>query len=126
MVRGIYNYKKKSYFPAGLSRHCQDLLAAGDSGVGLRTIYPYDDQSIGVEVLCDQVTAGGGWTVIQQRKYIDGVPRVEFYRTWADYQESFGSIEPDGEFWRGLNFIHHLTYNLSLKVLNCEKNLYIM
>ena len=79
-----------------------------------------------MEVLCDQVTAGGGWTVIQQRKYIYGVPRVDFYRTWAYYQESFGSIEPDGEFWRGLNFIHHLTTNLSLKVLNCEKNPYIM
>ena len=98
-------------------RHCQDLKEAGDSGIGLRTVYPYDDQSIGVEVLCDQDTAGGGWTVIQQRKYIEGATSVNFYRTWAEYQGSFGNIDPDGEFWMGLDLIHHLTSNLGLQVI---------
>ena len=98
-------------------RHCDDLRAAGDSGVGLRTVYPYDDQNIGVEVLCDQSTAGGGWTVIQQRKYIEGRDRVDFYRNWADYKAGFGDISPTGEFWMGLDFIHHITDALALKVL---------
>jgi len=107
-----------------LPSHCQDLLAAGDSGVGLRTIYPYEDQSIGVEVLCDQVTADGGWTVIQQRKYIDGEQRVDFFRNWIDYKGTFGNIELDGEFWMGLDFIHHLTNNLRLKHLHIALEAY--
>ena len=98
------------------AKHCQDLLAAGDSGIGLRTVHPYDDPSIGVEVLCDQCTAGGGWTVIQQRKYIEGRARVDFHRNWSDYKDSFGDVSPTGEFWMGLDFIHHITAGLGLKV----------
>ena len=100
-------------------RHCQDLRAAGDTGVSVRTVYPYDDTTIAVDVLCDQDTAGGGWTIIQQRKYREGVSRVDFFRNWLDYQEAFGNIEPNGEFWMGNNFIHHLTNNLNFKVINC-------
>ena len=101
-------------------RHCSDLRAAGDSGVGLRTVYPYaDDPHIGVEVLCDQCTAGGGWTVIQQRNYVDGVTRVDFDRVWGVYKRGFGIMNEDGEFWIGLDLIHNLTNVLSLTVREC-------
>ena len=69
-----------------------------------------------MEVLCDQETACGGWTVIQQRKYIQGAARIKFNRNWAQYKEGFGNVGPDGEFWMGLDFIHHLTKQLRLKV----------
>ena len=97
-------------------RHCEDLRALGDSGVGVRTVYPYGDTSTGVQVLCDQETDGGGWTIIQQRKYTDGVSKIDFFRNWADYQRGFGNIDPNGEFWMGNDFIHHLTSTLGLKV----------
>ncbi|KAH8416937.1 hypothetical protein KR222_007193, partial [Zaprionus bogoriensis] len=43
------------------------------------------------------------WTVIQQR--ING--RENFKRSWAEYQQGFGSY--DGDFFLGLNKIHRLT-----------------
>lgn len=48
-------------------------------------------------------TAGGGWTVIQNRR--DG--SVDFNRTWQEYREGFGS--PQGEHWLGNAALHALT-----------------
>ena len=56
-------------------------------------------------------TDGGGWNVFQRR--MDGT--VDFYRDWKDYLKGFGDL--DGEFWLGLNKIHHLTSsNSTLRV----------
>ncbi|RUS75018.1 hypothetical protein EGW08_017199 [Elysia chlorotica] len=56
-----------------------------------------------VPILCDRITDGGGWVVIQRRVSGD----VNFYRGWADYKLGFGSL--DGDFWLGNDNIHALT-----------------
>ena len=58
------------------------------------------------EKVCDRVTDGGGWIVIQRR-----LPNGQenFVRKWADYENGFGDL--NGEFWYGLKDIHTLTTN---------------
>ncbi|XP_063846645.1 microfibril-associated glycoprotein 4-like isoform X1 [Scylla paramamosain] len=87
-------------------RHCKDLLDSGDSGSGLRQVYPYPGRPHHrVPVFCDHTVDGGGWTVFQRRTS-DAV-RQDFYRTWVEYQLGFGDLE--GEFWLGLDLLHQLT-----------------
>ena len=56
-----------------------------------------------MQVYCDMVTDGGGWSVFQRRQ--DG--SVNFYRNWIDYANGFGNLT--GEFWLGLGKINRLT-----------------
>ncbi|XP_076063335.1 fibrinogen C domain-containing protein 1-B-like isoform X2 [Oratosquilla oratoria] len=94
--------KKVSYRP----RNCLDLKEDGDSGRGVRRIYPFPCcPNWALQVFCDQETDGGGWTVIQRRD--DLPPYEDFYRTWIEYEKGFGDVE--GEHWLGLENIHHLT-----------------
>ncbi|XP_076063331.1 microfibril-associated glycoprotein 4-like [Oratosquilla oratoria] len=94
--------KKESSRP----RHCLDLKEDGDSGRGIRSIYPFPCCPNWVlQVFCDQETDGGGWTVIQRRD--DLPPYEDFYRTLIEYEKGFGDLE--GEHWLGLENIHHLT-----------------
>lgn len=87
-------------------RHCKDLLDSGDSGSGLRQVYPYPGQPHHrVTVFCDHTVDGGGWTVFQRRTS-DAV-RQDFFRTWIEYRLGFGDLE--GEFWSGLDILHQLT-----------------
>ncbi|KAH9524083.1 Ficolin-1 [Bulinus truncatus] len=53
--------------------------------------------------LCDSLTDGGRWIVIQKRQLGD----TDFNRTWADYSKGFGGSEND--FWLGNELIHQLT-----------------
>ncbi|XP_076040354.1 techylectin-5A-like [Oratosquilla oratoria] len=99
-----------------LPRNCQDLKEAGDEGRGVRVIYPYSCCPEWREyVLCDQVTDGGGWIVIQHRN--ESVPHEDFYRTWVEYEFGFGDLKK--EFWAGLNLLHYLTSE-SLQELRIE------
>ncbi|XP_076063821.1 microfibril-associated glycoprotein 4-like [Oratosquilla oratoria] len=87
-------------------RHCIDLKENGDSGRGVRRIYPFPCCPNWVlQVFCDQETDDGGWTVVQRRD--DFPPYEDFYRTWIEYERGFGDLE--GEHWLGLENIHHLT-----------------
>ncbi|XP_045106177.1 microfibril-associated glycoprotein 4-like isoform X2 [Portunus trituberculatus] len=87
-------------------RHCKDLLDSGDSGSGLRQVYPFPGQPHHrVTVFCDNTVDGGGWTVFQRRT--SDTVRQDFFRTWIEYQLGFGDLE--GEFWLGLDLLHQLT-----------------
>ena len=83
-------------------RNCKELHDAGFTKCGVYTITP-DDGKGSFQVLCDQHTACGGWTVVQKR--FDG--SVSFNRSWAEYVGGFGTL--GGEFWLGLEKIHRLT-----------------
>ena len=56
-------------------------------------------------VLCDTITDGGGWIVIQRRSTGD----VDFYRNWDQYKNGFGTF--DNDFWLGNEKIHAITRN---------------
>ncbi|KAG7167133.1 techylectin-5A-like [Homarus americanus] len=87
-------------------RHCRDLLDSGDTGTGIRQVYPFlQHPDAPVTVYCDHIVDGGGWTVFQRRRNL--TEREDFYRTWVEYQLGFGHFQ--GEFWLGLDLLHHLT-----------------
>ena len=86
---------------SGVYNDCKDALAQGKTTSGVYTIQP--DSQPAFQAYCDMETDGGGWAVFQRR--MDG--SVDFYRYWTDYQQGLGNLS--GEFWLGLNKIHHLT-----------------
>ncbi|GFN91878.1 fibrinogen-related protein 3.1 [Plakobranchus ocellatus] len=66
-------------------------------------IYPDKGIDLAVPYLCDTVTDGGGWIVIQRR----ATGNQDFYRNWDSYKRGFGSL--DGDFWLGNENIHAIT-----------------
>lgn len=84
-------------------RNCWELLVEGDSGRGVRQVYPFPKRPHEeVNVLCDHTIDNGGWTVFQHRT--NQSVRENFYRPWADYVQGFGSLE--GEYWMGLHLLN--------------------
>ena len=57
-----------------------------------------------VNVYCDMITDGGGWTVIQRNKKDS---KVDFNNNWIYYEKGFGDLNT--EFWYGLEEMHCLT-----------------
>ncbi|KAL2097623.1 hypothetical protein ACEWY4_006830 [Coilia grayii] len=95
--------------PLDTASDCHELFLRGETTSGVYTIKPL--QSEPFEVFCE-MTADGGWTVIQRRQ--DG--SVDFDQLWQAYQGGFGNL--NGEFWLGLEKIHSLSKdgNYVLKV----------
>nr|AQX34531.1 fibrinogen-related protein J1 precursor [Biomphalaria glabrata] len=58
----------------------------------------------GLKVMCDTMTDGGGWIIIQRR--IKGM--VDFNRDWQEYRDGFGDYNI-GEFYLGNENIYKLT-----------------
>jgi ficolin len=56
-------------------------------------------------VLCDMVTDGGGWTIIQRRG--DFNRQSDFFVGWSSYKRGFGDLNRD--FWLGNEKIFALT-----------------
>ncbi|GFR70572.1 fibrinogen-related protein 3.1 [Elysia marginata] len=72
--------------------------------------------------LCDTLTDGGGWIIIQRRS----TGNVDFYRTWDEYKNGFGSLDDD--FWLGNDEIHAIsnsaTYELRVNLKYNGKSSY--
>ncbi|EDV98380.1 GH23084 [Drosophila grimshawi] len=71
------------------------------SGIQQIRIPEYSQQPF--KVLCRKSKLSGGWTTVLVRK--DG--SVDFYRFWEHYKSGFGNLT--GEFFIGLDKLHHLT-----------------
>ncbi|GFO37213.1 tenascin-r [Plakobranchus ocellatus] len=66
-------------------------------------IFPSTETSFSFPYLCDLITDGGWWIVIQRRT----TGNIDFYRDWATYKKGFGSLDDD--FWMGNDNIHTIT-----------------
>ncbi|KAK3778991.1 hypothetical protein RRG08_034249 [Elysia crispata] len=66
-------------------------------------IYRSEFPRLNTPLLCDTVTDGGGWIVIQRRS----TGKVDFYRNWVSYKDGFGTL--DNDFWLGNENIHAIT-----------------
>ncbi|XP_039422255.1 angiopoietin-related protein 4 [Corvus cornix cornix] len=100
-----------------LPEGCHQLFLAGQQSSGIFQVQPAGSQPF--KVYCD-MTAEGGWTVIQRR--MDG--SVDFDQLWDAYKNGFGDLR--GDFWLGLEKIHHLVqegkYNLLIELEDWEGN----
>ena len=61
----------------------------------------------GMRVLCDTLTDGGNWIIIQKRKN----NRENFNLEWHSYKNGFGDMDGQDSFWHGLEDIHELCNN---------------
>ncbi|CAG9781890.1 unnamed protein product [Diatraea saccharalis] len=100
-------YERSERYPTD----CQEIQMQGFNASGIYKIKPEDLDPF--YALCDLTTAGGGWTVIQNR--FDG--SQDFYKSWSDYKHGFGNLA--GEFWLGLEKLNYLT-NQKLYELRIE------
>ncbi|NXJ97843.1 ANGL4 protein, partial [Corythaixoides concolor] len=100
-----------------LPADCHQLFLAGQQSSGIFQVQPAGSQPF--RVYCD-MTAEGGWTVIQRRT--DG--SVDFDQLWDAYKNGFGDLH--GDFWLGLEKIHHLVqegrYDLLIELEDWEGN----
>ncbi|XP_034559900.1 angiopoietin-related protein 4 [Notolabrus celidotus] len=83
--------------PVEMASDCHELFLRGETISGVYTIQPINGEPF--KVFCE-MTADGGWTVIQRRQ--DG--SVDFDQLWQAYEKGFGSL--NGEFWLGLEKMH--------------------
>ncbi|KAK1156996.1 angiopoietin-related protein 4-like [Acipenser oxyrinchus oxyrinchus] len=83
-----------------LPADCHMLFLRGQRLSGVYKIQPQASQPF--QAYCE-MTAEGGWTVIQRRQ--DGA--VDFDQLWQAYKNGFGTLH--GEFWLGLEQIHALS-----------------
>ncbi|XP_068196197.1 angiopoietin-related protein 4 [Antennarius striatus] len=97
--------------PVGMASDCHELFLRGQTTSGVYTIQPTNAEPF--KVFCE-MTADGGWTVIQTRQ--DG--SVDFDQLWEAYKKGFGGL--NGNFWLGLEKIHSIAkeggYILKLKL----------
>lgn len=103
----------------GPSRDCAHLRRAGHELSGVYTIFMANTTDP-KKVYCDMETAGGGWTVIQQRH--NG--SLAFQRSWREYKMGFGNAV--GEHWLGNEWVHILTsqasYSLRVELQDWDGN----
>uniref|UniRef100_A0A7M5V3K0 Fibrinogen C-terminal domain-containing protein n=1 Tax=Clytia hemisphaerica TaxID=252671 RepID=A0A7M5V3K0_9CNID len=91
-----------------IRRDCKEHYDQGERISGLYVINK-NAYSLAVQVYCDHVTDGGGWTVFQRR--VDG--SENFYRNWTEYEIGFGRL--NREFWLGNENLYRLTAQAFMK-----------
>ncbi len=96
------NVQKPPLHHQDLPYDCLDLASREMNTSGVYKIKPRLS-NFTVDVYCDMVTDGGGWTIFQRR--FNG--EVDFYRNWTEYEQGFGDV--NGEHWVGLDLLHLLT-----------------
>ncbi|XP_029308901.1 LOW QUALITY PROTEIN: angiopoietin-related protein 4 [Cottoperca gobio] len=103
--------------PVEMASDCHELFLRGETTSGVYTIQPINAEPF--KVFCE-MTAEGGWTVIQRRQ--DG--SVDFDQQWQAYEKGFGSL--NGEFWLGLEKIHSIAkdggYILNIKLCDWSRD----
>ncbi|XP_041847518.1 angiopoietin-related protein 4 [Melanotaenia boesemani] len=104
--------------PVEMAADCHQLFLRGETTSGVYIIQPVDSEPF--NVFCE-MTADGGWTVIQRRQ--DG--SVDFDQLWQAYEKGFGSL--NGEFWLGLENIYSIAkdggYILNIKLSDWAEEL---
>ncbi|XP_063915352.1 angiopoietin-1-like [Zophobas morio] len=93
----LYLMQLRGNFP----RNCEEVK---EEGYNLSTIYRIKPDSApnAIEVLCDLEKEGGGWTHI-----LHSFHEAQFGHGFDENKKGFGELS--GEFWLGLDNIHHLT-----------------
>ncbi|CAG2251445.1 Angiopoietin-related protein 1,Ficolin-1-A,Angiopoietin-1,Fibrinogen C domain-containing protein 1,Ryncolin-1,Tenascin-N,Angiopoietin-related protein 7,Angiopoietin-related protein 6,Ficolin-3,Fibroleukin,Fibrinogen-like protein 1,Ficolin-1,Ficolin-1-B,Tenascin-R,Ryncolin-2,Microfibril-associated glycoprotein 4,Fibrinogen-like protein A,Ryncolin-3,Fibrinogen gamma chain,Tenascin-X,Ficolin-2,Tenascin,Angiopoietin-related protein 2,Ryncolin-4,Techylectin-like protein [Mytilus edulis] len=102
MTKNITKYFKETdnrYYCGKALGDCSDLPEGYRSGI--YKIQPTKSDEL--DVYCQMVDYGGGWTVIQRRESGD----LDFFLEWTKYKEGFGRL--DQEFWLGNDNIHTIT-----------------
>ena len=89
-------------------RDCKEHHRQGARINGLYTINNNINGN-NIQVFCDQITDGGGWTVIQRRMDAS----ENFYRSWTEYKLGFGELHR--EHWLGNDNIFYLTAQAYLR-----------
>ncbi|KAJ8024681.1 Microfibril-associated glycoprotein 4 [Holothuria leucospilota] len=91
--------------PIYLARDCDQVRDLGGGVDGVYMIFPdgAGNDCKPAPVYCDQTQDGGGWTVLQRRKF----GKDNFNRTWDEYKRGFGYLH--GEHWLGNDMIHRIT-----------------
>ncbi|GFO02767.1 tenascin-r [Plakobranchus ocellatus] len=110
-IQSIF-FHKRDTFKSIVESVMIDILSPKSCRKGMATILPlrslphpvvYPENGSKGSYLCDTVTDGGGWIIIQRRSSGE----VDFYRNWTSYKNGFGSF--DNDFWLGNEYIHTLT-----------------
>ncbi|GFN89600.1 ficolin-1 [Plakobranchus ocellatus] len=95
------NLIHEQFSPQMCSKGMRPVLSQGS--FPYHPIFPTAESNLSFIYLCDTITDGGGWIIIQRRT----TGNVDFYLDWATYRKGFGSLDDD--FWLGNDNIHTIT-----------------
>ena len=101
LARNMKSALTDFFMPEGCKKNTPVLLHPVSTPYPV--IYRSEFPGLDTPILCDTITDGGGWIVIQRRS----TGTVDFYRNWASYREGFGTL--DNDFWLGNEKIHTIT-----------------
>ena len=92
-------------------KNCCDVAEKSDSYFSISIKHPtvyhiidYCAQRPVTQGYCDTITDGGGWLVVQRRRWYG---REDFHRSWSEYEWGFGHLH--SQYWYGLRSLYCLT-----------------